>query len=56
MSEKCKDPRTFTIPYTIGNYKFDHALIDLVAAINVMPHSVYASFNVGPLKPTNLCI
>ena len=56
MPEKCKDPGTFTIPCTIGNYRFDHALIDLGAAINVMPHSVYASLKVGPLKPTNLCI
>jgi len=56
MPEKCKDLRTFTIPCTIGNYKFDHALIDLEGALNVMPHSVYASLKVGPLKLTNLCI
>jgi len=56
MLEKCKDPGTFTIPCTIGNYRFDDALIDLGVAINVMSHSVYASLKVSPLKPTNLCI
>jgi len=56
MLEKCKDLRTFTIPCTIGNFRFDHTLIDLGAAINVMPHSVYTSLKVGLLKPTNLCI
>jgi len=56
MLEKCKDPGTFTIPCTLGNFRFDHALIDLGVAINVMPHSIYTSLKVGPLKPTNLYI
>jgi len=43
MPEKCKDPGTFIVSCTIGNCRFDHALIDLGVAINVMPHSVYAS-------------
>ncbi|XP_052181853.1 uncharacterized protein LOC127794642 [Diospyros lotus] len=52
MPLKCKDPGTFTIPCTIGELQFTNALLDLGASINVMPKSVYASLQVGPLKST----
>ncbi|XP_074327475.1 uncharacterized protein LOC141665386 [Apium graveolens] len=41
LPTKCKDPRSFTIPCTIGNSKFENALLDLGASINVMPSSLY---------------
>ena len=56
LSQKCKDPSTFTIPYTIGNQRIECAMLDLGASINVMPHSVYASLKLGPLKQTGVII
>ncbi|CAN6573228.1 unnamed protein product [Malus baccata var. baccata] len=50
LSPKCKDPDSFTIPCVIGNTRFEHAMLDLGASINVMPYSVYASMNLGELK------
>ena len=40
LSPKLKDPRSFTIPYTIGNCHFDKVLCDLGASINLMPLSI----------------
>ena len=50
LSQKCKDPGTFTIPCIIGNQKIERAMLDLGASINVMTHSMYASLKLGPLK------
>ena len=41
LPPKCKDPGSFTIPCTIGTSRFEQALLDLGASINVMPYSVY---------------
>ncbi|CAN6573179.1 unnamed protein product [Malus baccata var. baccata] len=56
LSPKCKDPGSFTIPCVIGNTRFDHAMLDLGASINVMPYSVYASMNLGELKNDGVII
>ena len=56
LSQKCKDLGTFTIPCIIGNQKIEHAMLDLGASINVMPHSAYASLKLGPLKQTRVII
>ena len=56
LPPKCKDPGTFTIPCVIGKTKFEHALLDLGASINVMPYSIYASLNLGPLNKTGVII
>ena len=56
LPPKCKDPSMFTIPCKIGNLKFDKALIDLGASINIMPSSIYHALNLGPLKDTNVII
>ncbi|KAM1647941.1 hypothetical protein COP1_009288 [Malus domestica] len=53
---KCKDPGSFTIPCVIGNTKFEHAMLDLGASINVMPYSIYASMNLGELKNDGVII
>ena len=45
---KCKDPGMFTIPCMIGNTRFERAMLDLGAFINVMPYSIYASLNLRP--------
>ncbi|CAN6547073.1 unnamed protein product [Malus baccata var. baccata] len=50
LPPKCKDPSSFTIPCVIGNTRFESAMLDLGASINVMPYSIYASMNLGELK------
>ncbi|KAM1603287.1 hypothetical protein ACFX1Z_029907 [Malus domestica] len=56
LPPKCKDPGSFTIPCVIGNTRFDSALLDLGASIDVMPYSVYASMNLGELKNDGVII
>ena len=56
LPPKCKDPGTFTIPCTIDNTRFEKALLDLGASINVMPFSIYTSLNLGPIKKTGVII
>ncbi|CAN6677806.1 unnamed protein product [Malus baccata var. baccata] len=56
LPPKCKDPGSFTIPCVIGNTRFEHAMLDLGASINVMPYSVYASMNLGELKNDGVII
>ncbi|CAN6580968.1 unnamed protein product [Malus baccata var. baccata] len=56
LPPKCKDLGSFTIPCVIGNTRFDHAMLDLGASINVMSYSVYASMNLGMLKNDGVII
>ncbi|KAM2122548.1 hypothetical protein ACFX1Q_020211 [Malus domestica] len=56
LPPKCKDPDSFTIPCVIGNTRFDSAMLDLGASINVMPYSIYASMNLGELKNDGVII
>src|ERR1044071_9406216 len=53
---KCKDPGMFTIPIMIGDFKFDKAMLDLDASINVIPSSIYESLALGPLLKTGITI
>ncbi|CAN6712895.1 unnamed protein product [Malus baccata var. baccata] len=56
LPTKCKDPGSFTIPCVIGNTRFENAMLDLGASINVMPYSIYASMNLGELKKDGVII
>ncbi|KAF1888299.1 hypothetical protein Lal_00024446 [Lupinus albus] len=56
IPEKCKDPGTFTVPCIIGNRKFENAMLDLEASINVMPMNVFQFLSLGPLQPTSVVI
>ena len=56
LPPKCKDPSMLTILCKIGNTRFKHAMLDLGASINVMPYSMYASLNLGPLEETGVVI
>ncbi|XP_071921786.1 uncharacterized protein [Coffea arabica] len=56
LRPKCGDPGMFTIPCRIGNTLIRKAMLDLGASINVMPKSIYASLNFGPLKETGIII
>ena len=41
LPPKCKDPGSPTISIVVGNLKLGHALVDLGASVNLLPHSVY---------------
>ena len=41
LPPKLKDPRSFTIPCTIGDLRIDNVLCDLRASINLMPTGHY---------------
>ncbi|XP_031253581.1 uncharacterized protein LOC116111551 [Pistacia vera] len=56
LPTKCKDPGSFTIPCVIGNTRFEKAMLDLGASINVMPYSIYLDLNLGTLKEINVVI
>ncbi|CAN6547329.1 unnamed protein product [Malus baccata var. baccata] len=56
LPPKCKDPGSFTIPCVIGNTRFESAMLDLGASINVMPYSIYASMNLEELKNDGVII
>ncbi|XP_051144015.1 uncharacterized protein LOC127260345 [Andrographis paniculata] len=53
---KTGDPGMFSIPCRIGKTEITKAMLDLGAAINVMPRSIYDSLNLGPLKETGINI
>ncbi|XP_028756059.1 uncharacterized protein LOC114715386 [Neltuma alba] len=53
---KCSDPGSFTIPCTIGKLNIASALLDLGAAINVMPLSIYTSLGINSIKDTSMII
>ncbi|XP_062085797.1 uncharacterized protein LOC133791906 [Humulus lupulus] len=56
LPPKWKDPGTLTVHCTIGNKKIERCMLDLGASINVVPFSIYASLNLGPLEETRVII
>lgn len=56
LSPKLKDPGSFTILCTIGAYRFEKAVLDVAASINLMPYFVYEALDLGKLKETNVRI
>ncbi|KAM2624441.1 hypothetical protein TB1_031419 [Malus domestica] len=56
LPPKCKDLGSFTIPCVIGNTRFEFAMLDLGASINVMLYSIYASMNLEELKNDGVII
>ncbi|KAL5565251.1 hypothetical protein UlMin_028415 [Ulmus minor] len=51
-----KDPGSFTIPCTIGDFEFDKVLCDLGASINLMPLSIFKKLGLGEVKPTTVSL
>ncbi|GJZ19203.1 reverse transcriptase domain-containing protein [Tanacetum coccineum] len=47
------NPRSFTLPCTIGKFNF-YAMADLGASINVMPRSIFKHLHLTSLKKTNM--
>ncbi|KAK8680146.1 hypothetical protein V6N13_109099 [Hibiscus sabdariffa] len=56
VSAKITDPRSFTIPCSIGNYYTSKALCDTGASINLMPKSVFQKLGIGEAKPTTVML
>ncbi|XP_014523660.1 uncharacterized protein LOC106779955 [Vigna radiata var. radiata] len=56
LPPKLKDPRSFTIPCTIGNISVGKALIDLGASINLMSLSMFEKIEGLELKPTRMTL
>ena len=56
LPKKHKDPRAFTIPCVIGTTEIKGALMDLGAAINVMPKSVFESLGLKDAKSTSMVL
>ncbi|CAM8997280.1 unnamed protein product [Rhodiola kirilowii] len=49
--ERDKDPGAFTVTCGIGEAQIHKCLVDLGAAVNAMPSSLYYLLGLGPLKP-----
>ena len=56
LPEKMKDPGSFTIPCIIGGVKFQKALCDSGASINLMPLSVAKQLSLGEFIPTTITL
>ena len=56
LPPKYKDPGSPTISIVVGNSKFEHALVDLGASVNLLPYSVYVDLGLGELEPTNITL
>ncbi|XP_038904498.1 uncharacterized protein LOC120090870 [Benincasa hispida] len=56
LLQKLKDPRSFMIPYTIGNLMINKALCDLGTSINLMLLSSYRKLNIGEVQPTTISL
>ena len=56
LPQKLQDPRSFTIPCTIGNYEFGKALCDYGVSINFMPLSMVRRLSLGELTPITMSL
>ena len=54
LSLKMKHPESLTIPCYVENLKFQKALCDSRASINLMPLSIYRKLGLREAKPTNI--
>ena len=56
LPEKMKDPGSFTIPCTIGEFEFQKALCDSGASINLMHYFVAKKLSLGQITPTTVTL
>jgi len=56
LPQKSKDPRSFTIPVTIGALPVGKALLDLGASINLMPLSMIRRIRDLEVRPTRMTL
>ncbi|GJY36741.1 hypothetical protein Tco_0422119 [Tanacetum coccineum] len=55
LPSKEKDPRSFTIPYDIGQLHINNALADLGASISLMPYMMYEKLGLEVRKASKEC-
>ncbi|XP_017984334.1 PREDICTED: uncharacterized protein LOC108663627 [Theobroma cacao] len=48
---KLKEPGSFSIPYTIGSFKFSKALCDLGVSVSIMPMSIAKKLGLNEIQP-----
>jgi len=56
LPQKSRDPRSFTLPVTIGNLTVENELLDLGASINLMPLSMLKKIGDVEVKPTRMTL
>ncbi|XP_070017086.1 uncharacterized protein LOC142172439 [Nicotiana tabacum] len=56
LPPKLKDPRSFTIPLSLGKQEVGRTLCDLGASINLMPSSLFKKLGLGVLRPTTITL
>ena len=56
LPQKLKNPRSFTIPCTIGNSFFNRASCDLRANINLMSLLVFQKLGLEEVKPSTIYV
>ncbi|XP_062080387.1 uncharacterized protein LOC133785147 [Humulus lupulus] len=56
LPQKLRNPGSFTIPCTIGEFECKHALCDLGASINIMPLSVFRRLGLGEARTTTVTL
>ncbi|GJU62213.1 hypothetical protein Tco_1244048 [Tanacetum coccineum] len=56
ITQKDKDPKSFTLPCYINNGCFDNSLVDLGANVSVMPLLTYLNLGLGELVHTRLTV
>jgi len=56
LPQKSRDPRSFTLPVTIGNLTVGKALLDLGASINLIPLSTLKKIGDVEVKPTRMTL
>ncbi|XP_042038284.1 uncharacterized protein LOC121784177 [Salvia splendens] len=56
LPSKKTDPGLFTLPISIGDVQVEHAMCDLGASINVLPHSIYRKLGEAKLVDTDIMI
>lgn len=56
LHPKLKDPRSFTVPCSIGNCHFNKTICDLGASINLMSLSIFRKLGLGEAKATTVTL
>ena len=56
LPKKMKDPGSFTIPGTIGEFEFQKALCNSGASINLLSYSIAKKLSLGEITPTTVTL
>ncbi|XP_038896710.1 uncharacterized protein LOC120084970 [Benincasa hispida] len=56
LPQKLKDPRSFTLPCTIGSLSVARVLCGLGASINLMPLPIFRKLDVGEVQSTTISL